>query len=87
MRKVDDLHVSAEDLVRFRHAAMLAARACRYEPTFFTSTKLFKQQYDNLKTRRLKGQPFIRPVWPILKRANQFIHRQNKTANNESTAA
>ncbi|MEO0475284.1 MAG: glycosyltransferase [Planctomycetota bacterium] len=87
VRKVDDLHVSAEDLVRFRQAAMMAARACRYEPTFYTSTELFKQQHDNLKTRRLKGQPFIRPVWPILKRANQMIHRQPRTNRNESTAA
>ncbi|MFK7788652.1 MAG: glycosyltransferase [Phycisphaeraceae bacterium] len=79
VRNFDDLNVTAEDLMRFRHAAMMAARACRYEPTFFTNTTLFKQQYDNLKTRRLKGQPFIRPVWPILKRANQLIHKTGKT--------
>lgn len=84
VRKTDDLHVTADDLVRFRHAAMLAARASRYEPTFFTSTKLFKQQYDNLKTRRLKGTPLIRPVWPILKRAGKLIHKQ---PGNKSTAA
>ena len=87
IRKTEDLHVTADDLIRFRHAAMMAARACRYEPTFFTSTKLFKQQVDNLKTRRLKGQPFIRPVWPILKRANQLIHKQPKNPTSGSTAA
>lgn len=87
VRRPDDLNVTAEDLMRFRHAAMLSARACRYEPTFYTSTKLFKQQYENLKTRRLKGQPLIRPVWPILKRANQLIHRQARQADNKPTAA
>lgn len=87
VRKPGDLHVTAEDLVRFRHAAMMAARACRYEPTFYTSTQLFKTQYDNLKTRRLKGQPFIRPVWPILQRANRLIHKPSKAASDGSTAA
>jgi len=87
VRRPEDLHVTADDLLRFRHAAMMAATACRYEPTFFTSTKLFKQQYENLKTRRLKGQPFIRPVWPFLKRAGQLIHKQPKHETSETTAA
>jgi glycosyltransferase involved in cell wall biosynthesis len=87
VRRPDDLHVTADDLLRFRHAAMLAATACRYEPTFYTSTQLFKQQYENLKTRRLKGQPFIRPVWPILKRAGQLIHKHPKQDTSETTAA
>ncbi len=87
VRKPEDLNVSAEDLMRFRHAAMMAARACRYNPTFYTSTQLFKQQYENLKTRRFKGQPLIRPVWPILKRANQLLHKTSKSAPNKSTAA
>lgn len=86
VRKTEDLNVTAEDLIRFRHAAMMAARACRYEPTFYTSTRLFQQQYDNLKTRRLKGQPLIRPVWPILKRASQLIHK-SKASHSESAAA
>lgn len=84
VRHPDDLHVSADDLLRFRHAAMLAAKACRYPPTFYTATRLFQQQYDNLKTRRLKGQPLIRPVWPLLKRAGRLIH---KDANKPSDTA
>lgn len=87
LRHTEDLNVSAEDLMRFRHAAMLAARACRYEPTFFTSTALFKQQYANLKTRHLKGQPLIRPIWPLLKRAGQFIHKQPRDKQNDTAAA
>lgn len=84
MRHPDELNVTADDLLRFRHIAMLAAKACRYSPTFFTSTRLFKQQHENLKTRRLKGQPFIRPVWPLLKRAGKLIqkHTANKTSDN-----
>lgn len=77
IRKPDDLNVSAHDLTRFRHAAMLAAKACRYDPTYFTSTPLFKQQYENLKTRHLKGQPFIRPIWPILKQLNKIRQKQD----------
>lgn len=87
VRKPDDLRVTADDLVRFRHAATMAARACRYEPTFYTSTALFKQQYDNLKTRRLKGQPLIRPVWPLLKRANRLLHKPAKPTANRTHAA
>lgn len=83
VRRTDDLHVSAEDLLQFRYAAMLAAKACRYEPTFFTSTALFQQQHDNLKTRRLKGQPLIRPVWPLVKRAGKMIQKhQSKHRGN-----
>lgn len=82
--KTDDLNVTTDDLIRFRRAAMMAARACRYEPTFYTSTKLFKQQYENLKTRKLKGTPIIRHVWPILKRADQLFLKQPQ---NESAAA
>ncbi|MBX2852609.1 MAG: glycosyltransferase [Phycisphaeraceae bacterium] len=87
IRRPDDLNVTANDLVRFRHAAMLAAKACRYAPTYFTSTPMFKQQYENLKTRRLKGQPFIRPVWPILKHASKLIHKQTKPTRKEPSAA
>ncbi|MGB0767405.1 MAG: glycosyltransferase [Phycisphaeraceae bacterium] len=80
LRRPDDLDVSADDLVRFRHAAMLAARACRYPPTFFTNTRCFKRQAENLKTRRLKGQPFIKPVWPLIKRAGKLIHKHDSAA-------
>ncbi len=88
VRHPDDLNVSADDLMRFRHAAMLAAKACRYPATYYTSTKLFKQQYDNLKTRRLKGTPLIRPVWPLLKRASRLIHKApTLTPSNDNAAA
>ncbi|MEM9110694.1 MAG: glycosyltransferase [Planctomycetota bacterium] len=87
VRKPEDLHVTADDLLRFRHAAMMAARACRYGQTFYTSTKLFKQQYENLRTRRFKAQPLIRPVWPILKRANALIHKPTPSSPDESSAA
>jgi len=80
VRHPDDLNVSADDVLRFRHMAMMAAKACRFPITYYTSTKLFKQQHDNLKTRRLKGQPFIRPVWPLIKRAGQLIHKPHDTA-------
>lgn len=80
VRHPEDLNVTADDLLRFRHAAMMAAKACRYAPTFYTSTKLFKQQYENLKTRRLKGQPLVRPVWPLLKRAGKLMHKDDTAA-------
>jgi glycosyltransferase involved in cell wall biosynthesis len=86
IRRPDDLHVTAHDLTRFRHAAMLAAKACRYEPTYFTSTALFKQQYDNLKTRHLKGQPLIRPIWPLLKQLNR-IRPKHDAESPSNTAA
>lgn len=72
IRHPGDLSVTAQDLVRFRHAAMLAAKACRYAPDYFTQTPLFKEQYDNLRTRQLKAQPLIRPIWPILKQLNRM---------------
>jgi glycosyltransferase involved in cell wall biosynthesis len=87
IRRPDDLNVTANDLVRFRHAAMLAAKACRYAPTFFTSTPMFKQQYENLKTRHLKGQPFIRPIWPLLKQINRFRHKPQANDPQQHTAA
>lgn len=87
VRNPDDLDVSADDMLRFRHAAMLAAKACRYPATYYTATKLFKRQYENLKTRRLKGTPLIRPVWPLLKRASRLIHKNQSAANNDNAAA
>lgn len=87
IRRPDDLNVTAADLARFRHAAMLAAKASRYEPTFFTSTALFKQQYENLKTRHLKSQPFIRPIWPLLKQLNKVIHRPQPSDTVKEQAA
>lgn len=81
VRKSDDLHVTTDDLVRFHHAATMAARACRHKPTFFTSTPLFKQQYVNLKTRKLKGTPIIRNVWPILKHADRFLRKQTDSTS------
>lgn len=82
----DDPHVTADDLLRFRHAAMLAARACRYEPTFYTATTLFKQQHDRLRARKLQGTPLIRPVLPLLKRASKLLHRDNKDHNDTAAA-
>lgn len=82
VRDTEDLHVTADDILRFRHAAMLAAKACRYAPNFYTNTALFKQQMDNLKTRRLKGQPLVRPVWPLLKRASKLINKPASSNNN-----
>ena len=79
IRRPDDLNVTAQNLTRFRHAAMLAARACRYAPTYFTATPMFKQQYENLRTRHLKGQPFIRPLWPILKQLNKIRQKPQPT--------
>lgn len=87
VRRPDDLSVTADDLARFRMAAMLAARACRYEPTYFTKTTLFQQQYENLKTRRLKGQPLIRPVWPLLKQAHRLIHKPDHKKQRDNAAA
>jgi len=87
IRQPDNLAVAAEDLMRFRHAAMLAARACRYEPSFFTNTRLFKQQYENLKTRKLKGTPLIRPVWPLLKRAGRLLQKHDRKTNKDNAAA
>ena len=59
VRDTENLDVSADDLLRFRHAAMLAAKACRYPADVLHFDRaLFKQQIDNLKTRRLKGQAF-----------------------------
>lgn len=87
IRHPDDLSVAAQDLARFRHAAMLAAKACRYEPTYFTSTELFKQQYDNLKTRHLKAQPLIRPIWPLLKQLNKIRTKAPTHAQSKNTAA
>lgn len=87
IRDPEDLSVTADDLTRFRMAAMLAARACRYEPTYFTQTALFQQQYENLKTRRLKGQPLIRPVWPLLKQANRLLHKHEPARAARNTAA
>ena len=73
IRDTQNLDVSADDLVRFRRAAMLAAQACRYNPTFFTETALFKQQYANLKTRQLKSSPGLRVAWPLLKSAKTLV--------------
>jgi len=87
VRKPDELGVCAGDLARFRDAARLAARACRYAPDYFTATPLFQQQYENLKTRHLKGQPFIRPLWPILKRAGRMIHKQGSGRSQKDNAA
>lgn len=69
----DDLSVSADDLVRFRRAAMLAAQACRYRPTLFTETDLFKKQYANLRIRHLKRRPVLRAAWPLLKTAKAVV--------------
>lgn len=87
IRKPEELGVTRQDLLRFRGAAMLAAKACRYEPDYFTQTPLFKQQYENLKTRHLKGQPFMRPLWPILKRARHLVPGQPRTNNKGAAAA
>lgn len=87
IRRPDDLNVTADDLVRFRHAAMLAAKACRFPPDYFTSTALFKEQYNNLKTRKLKSQPLIRPLWPLLKRANRMLHPTKTNASSSSQSA
>lgn len=74
---IDDecMHVTADDLVRFRHVAMLSARACRYKPTYFTQTELFKQQVNALKARRFKSAALIRPVLPLIKRAGKLLHK------------
>ena len=87
IRQPDDLNVTANDLIRFRHAAMLAAKACRYAPTYFTSTPMFKQQYENLKTRHFKGQPFIRPIWPLLKQLNRMRSKPQTNDPQQHTAA
>jgi len=87
VRNPDNLDVTADDLLRFRHAAMLAAKACRYAPTYYSSTALFQRQYENLKTRRFKGQPIIRPVWPLLKRAGRLIHKDAQKRKSNDTAA
>lgn len=83
----DDRAVNAEDLLRFRHAAMLAARACRYDPTFFISTDLFKRQEQALRERKLQSTPLIRPVLPLIKRANRFLHRNDSTQGSDYAAA
>ena len=88
IRRPEDLSVTANDLTRFRHAAMLAAKACRYSATYFTSTPLFQQQYENLRTRHLKGQPFIRPIWPLLKQLNRMRPKpQSAGQSQEQNAA
>ena len=87
VRRPEDLGVTGDDLMRFRHAAMCAARACRFPATYFTQTDLFKQQYENLRTRWIKGQPFVRPVWPIIKKAGKLINKQSDPSSNDTAAA
>jgi len=93
IRDTENLDVSVDDLVRFRRAAMLAAQACRYSPTFFTETALFKQQYANLKTRQLKNKPALRVAWPLLKSAKSLVaqlphqRKQSKRSQGKDQAA
>lgn len=87
VRRPDDLSVTGADLSGFRLAAQLAARACRYKPDYFTQTALFKRQYNNLITRRLKGQPLIRPVWPLLKGAGRLMLRNDNPPPGATPAA
>lgn len=86
IRRPDDLGVTSNDLMHFRHAAMLAASACRYPATYFTQTDLFKQQYENLRTRHFKSRPLVRPVWPLLKAARQLIHKQSNKPQQKDAA-
>ncbi|MFI4860481.1 MAG: glycosyltransferase [Phycisphaerales bacterium JB063] len=69
IRQPDNLHVTEEDLRRFRQAAMLAAKACRYQPSYFLSTTRFQAQENNLRTRYLKNKPVIRACLPLLRSA------------------
>lgn len=80
IRNTEDLTVTDEDLRRFRGAAMLAAKACRYDPTYFMQTALFRQQETNLRTRQLKSKPIIRACMPLLRSAkglaDKLHHKQ-----------
>ncbi|XAL98842.1 glycosyltransferase [Phycisphaeraceae bacterium D3-23] len=69
IRHPDDLHVAEDDLRRFRMAAMLAAQACRYQPSYFLNTECFREQEANLRTRYLKNKPVVRVCLPLLRSA------------------
>jgi len=81
VRNTEDLRVTEDDLRRFRGAAMLAARACRYDPSYFMQTAQFKRQESNLRTRHLKGKPIIRACMPLLRSAkglaDKLHHKQD----------
>ncbi|MEM9413953.1 MAG: glycosyltransferase [Planctomycetota bacterium] len=72
VRHPDDLQVTEDDLRRFRKAAMLAAQACRYQPSYFLNTARFREQEQNLRTRYLKSKPVIRACMPLLKSAKSL---------------
>lgn len=72
LRQPDDLGVTEEDPRRFRMAAMLAAKACRYDPSYFLKTARFREQEANLRTRYLKSKPVVRACLPLLRSAKSL---------------
>ena len=65
--------VTEDDLRRFRQAAMLAAQACRYEPSYFLKTALFQSQEAALRERYLRHEPVIRACLPLLRSAKTLV--------------
>lgn len=83
LRHTDDPDVTEEDPRRFRQAAMLAAKACRYDPSYFLKTERFRAQEANLRTRYLKSKPVVRACLPLLRSAKglaQKLHHKQDPA-------
>lgn len=67
------LGVTKDDLALLERAARHLAEVSGEPADYFTSTALYRQQWANLKTRRLKSSPVLGPAWPALRQLGRLV--------------
>lgn len=67
------LGVTKQDLAWLEFAARRVAELSGEPADYFLTTARYRQQLANLKTRRLKSNPVLRPAWPALRRLGKLV--------------
>lgn len=82
--------VQREDLALLDRAVQSVADATGLPVATLRRTALFREQRGNLRTRRLKARPVVRPVWPLLCGAARLASGKTDAPtapSNDATAA
>ncbi|MEM1354501.1 MAG: glycosyltransferase [Planctomycetota bacterium] len=81
------LGVGRDDVQLLERAARTLAQQSGEPADYFIDTPRYRQQRDNLKTRRLKSNPVIRPAWPALRKLGRLVTTPAKAGASGGAAA
>jgi len=82
----DRLGITRGDIELHQRAARQAALLSSESPDYFQNTTSFREQALNLRTRRLKSNPALRPAWPVLRRLARIVPASVPPAPGEEAA-